>query len=253
MLSKSKIKLLTQLKSKKYRELNNMFIVEGSRNVLDFLQNDNSCIEIFTTDNWLQKNELGIKDKNTITVTEKELKKITALKTPSEVLAIFELPNTTFNSTLVTDNLTIALDSISDPGNLGTIIRTADWFGINHIYCSKNTVDAFNPKVVQATMGSLSRVSVTYTDLDKLMASKPKDLPVFGAVLNGTSLNEIKPQANGIILIGSEAHGISPTLLEFITKKITIPLNNPSSTSNPESLNAAIATAIICFALKIKT
>ncbi len=252
MLSKSKIKLLTQLKSKKHRELNNMFIVEGSRNVLDFLQTPNSCIEIFATVNWLQKNELSISDKNTITVTEDELKKITALKTPSEALAIFKLPNTTFNGKLITDNLTIALDSISDPGNLGTIIRTADWFGIDHIYCSKNTVDAFNPKVVQATMGSLSRVSVIYTDLDKLMASKPKDLPVFGAVLNGTSINEIKPQANGIILIGSEAHGISPSLTKFITNKITIPLYNLSSTSNPESLNAAIANAIICYALKIK-
>ncbi len=252
MLSKAKIKLVTQLKIKKYRELNNMFVVEGSRNVLDFLQHHNSCNELFATVNWLQENELSIKNQNTSAVTEKDLKKITALKTPSEVLALFELPDTNFNGTLITDNLTIALDKISDPGNLGTIIRTADWFGINQIYCSENTVDAFNPKVVQATMGSLSRVNITYTDLDNLMASKPKELPVFGAVLNGTPITEIKPHANGIILIGSEAHGISHILLEFITKKITIPLYNQNPTENPESLNAAIANAIICYALKIK-
>ena len=252
MLSKAKIKLIVQLRQKKYRELHNMFFVEGSTNVLDFLQSDFSFIELFATKDWFQKHSAGIQKESATIVSTSELKKISALKTPSEVFAIFELPDRSFNGMLITDNLSIALDNISDPGNLGTIIRTADWFGINHIYCSENTVDAFNPKVVQATMGSLARVKVTYNNLDKLFASKPNELQIFGAVLNGTPITEIKPQASGIILIGSESHGISSELLQYINHKITIPMFNEDTTNQPESLNASIANAIICYSLKTK-
>lgn len=252
MLSKAKLKLINQLRHKKYRELNNMFFVEGSKNTLDFLQSDCSFIELFGTKDWIQKHNTDIQKENATVVSIKELKKISALTTPPEVLAIFSLPDTIFNGKIITDNLTIALDNISDPGNLGTIIRTADWFGINHIYCSKNTVDAFNPKVVQATMGSLARVKVIYTELNELLASKPKELQIFGAVLNGTPITDIKPQTNGIILIGSESHGISPELLQYINHKITIPLFNENTANLPESLNASIANAIICYALKSK-
>jgi len=250
MISKAKIKLIVQLKQKKYRELHNMFIVEGNRNVIDFLQGETSLIEIFATKNWIEGQNINTNKTRTNVVTFVELKKITALSTPSEVLAIFKLPDIDFKGHIDTDNISIALDNISDPGNLGTIIRTADWFGINKIYCSNNTVDAFNPKVVQATMGSLARVKVVYTNLNSLLKNKPKNLPVFGALLNGTPITDIKPKTNGIILIGSEAHGISNELLPFITEKITIPSYNQSLNNKPESLNASIATAIICYALK---
>ena len=249
MLSKAKIKLINQLKQKKYRDLHRMFIVEGSRNVIDFLQSESTLVDLYVTEAWIQINEENLKNHNATITSVKELKKISALTTPSEVLAIFSLPDTIFSGNIDTSNFTIVLDNISDPGNLGTIIRTADWFGINHIYCSNNTVDAFNPKVVQATMGSLARVNVIYTDLKNLFASLPNELPVFGAVLNGTPISGLKPQTNGIILIGSEAHGISNELLTFITHKITIPSFN-QNTNSPESLNASIATAIICYALK---
>lgn len=249
MLSKAKIKLIVQLKQKKYRELNNMFIVEGTRNVIDFLQSKMSLVEIFATNNWIEDQDFNTNEFHTNKVTLVELKKVTALSTPSEVLAIFKLPNTDFNGHIINKYFSVALDNISDPGNLGTIIRTADWFGINQIYCSNNTVDAFNPKVVQATMGSLARVKIIYTDLESILKNKPKDLPVFGALLVGTSIKELEPQTNGVILIGSEAHGISEELLPFITQKITIP-SYKNDINNPESLNASIATAIICYALK---
>lgn len=252
MLSKVKIKLLTQLKQKKYRELHNMFFVEGTRNVLDFLNSDSSFIELFATNEWIEKHKADIQRGCATIVSKNELKKASALSAPSEVLAIFGLPDTGFDGNIITDNLTIALDNINDPGNLGTIIRTADWFGINQIYCSKNTVDAFNPKVVQATMGSLARVKVTHTELNKLFASKPEELKIFGAVLNGTPITEIESQTNGIILIGSEAHGISTELIGYINYKITIPSFNQNSINYPESLNASIANAIICYALKTK-
>jgi len=250
MLSKSKIKLIVQLKQKKYREINNMFIAEGTINVLDFLQSDAPLIDLYATKDWMQLHQMQIKNLNSTIVTTKELKKISALSTPSDVIGVFSLPDTTFSGNIDTDNFTIALDNISDPGNLGTIIRTADWFGIRNIYCSNETVDAYNPKVVQATMGSLARVKVHYTNLKDLLESRPDNLPILGAVLNGTRITELKTQSNGIILIGSEAHGISKGLLPFVTQKITIPSFNSDSTNGPESLNASIATAIICYALK---
>jgi len=249
MLSKARIKLITQLKQKKFREINNMFIAEGSINVTDFIKSGINVIGLFATDKWMQTNEQNIANKNLTLVSTKELKKISALSSPSEVLAILSLPITNDVNNISIENLTLALDSISDPGNLGTIIRTADWFGIKQIFCSSNTVDAYNPKVVQATMGSLARVEVIHTDLKKLFTNKPKNLPIFGAVLNGEPITKFKPQENGIILIGSEAHGISNELLPYITQKITIPSVNQNLSNNLESLNASVANAIICYAL----
>ena len=249
MLSKARIKLINQLKQKKYRELHNMYVAEGSINVIDFLKSGTTVIELFATENWLHSNNTITKNYNASTVSAKELKKISSLSSPSEVLAIFSLPGNIFENNIDTENLTIALDNISDPGNLGTIIRTADWFGIKQIFCSTNTVDAFNPKVVQATMGSLARVSITYINLKTLFINKPKNIPVFGALLSGKPITEIHTQKNGIILIGSEAHGISDELLPYVTQKITIPSYNQNATNNLESLNASVANAIICYAL----
>jgi len=249
MLSKARIKLINQLKQKKYREINKMFFAEGSINVIDFIKSKTSIVELFATEDWINNNESIIADCLTTTVSFKDLKRISALSNPSDVLAIFELPNMTTQARINNSEFVIALDDISDPGNLGTIIRTADWFGIKHIFCSKNTVDAFNPKVVQATMGSLSRVKINYSDLDILFQKMPDDIPIYGAVLNGISLNKIEYQTNGIILIGSEAHGISAELLKYVSHKITIPSKSYDSTNKAESLNASIANAIICYAL----
>ncbi|NQU33189.1 MAG: RNA methyltransferase [Bacteroidetes bacterium] len=253
MLSKSKIKLINQLKLKKYRQLNNMFFVEGTKGTQDFLTSNIPLVELFATQEWVDKHNINRTGVSATIISKKEIKKVSALSTPSDVLAIFELPKTKLLKSIDSENLCIALDNISDPGNLGTIIRTADWFGINNIFCSRDTVDAFNPKVVQATMGSLARVNIAYVNLEELLKSRPDGIPVFGALLDGQPLNEIGPQKKGIILIGSEAHGISKELLPTVDNKITIPLLNSSNSSRPESLNASVATAIICYALKISS
>lgn len=251
MLSKSKIKLIGQLKHKKYRQFNNMFIVEGSRNTLDFLKSDFILVDLIATAEWIDANASALVSFDPQSASKNEIKRISALTNPSDVIAIFELPNQSNAIDLIPDSLCLALDDIHDPGNLGTIIRTADWFGIDTIFCSMDTVDAYNPKVVQATMGSLARVNVIYTNLEHLLTQKPKDFPVFGALLDGTPLNEVAPAKKGVILIGSEAHGISSTLIPLIDKRITIPMGSQESGSRPESLNASIACAVICYALKI--
>ncbi len=249
MLSKARIRLINQLKQKKYRLTNNMFIAEGSINVIDFIKSKATPVEIFATENWAEKlnNEINI-DELTI-VPKKELKKISSLSSPSEVVAIFNIPKQDNKNLLDSDGLVIALDNINNPGNLGTIIRTADWFGIKKIYCSKDTVDAYNPKVVQASMGSLARVTINYTDLSELFESTSANTKIFGALLKGVSIKNLKPQKKGIILIGSEAHGISKELLKYITDKITIPQIGNTSINNLESLNASVANAIICYQL----
>ncbi len=251
MLSKARIKLINQLKQKKYREQNHMFIVEGTKNTLDFLASQFKPIELFATDNWIDENKNHLDTVVVTAVGNKELKKISALTNPSEVCAIFNLPSEKLSTTPQRDTYSLVLDDIHDPGNLGTIIRTADWFGITTIYCSLNTVDAFNPKVVQASMGSLSRVRLVYTDLKELLVNIPNDLPVFGALLDGKPINEVDPPKKGLIIIGSEAHGISKDIIPIITDKITIPLLNSDKVNHPESLNASVACAIICYALKI--
>ncbi len=251
MFSKARIKLIVQLRQKKHREKNSMFIVEGSRNTLDFLNSDFKLIELFATTEWINSYGDQLNSINVTFVEKKDLKKISALTNPSEALAIFELPASVTSTELSPNKLSIALDDIHDPGNLGTIIRTADWFGINTIFCSRNSVDAFNPKVVQATMGSLARVSVHYTNLEELILNKPDGYPIFGAVLNGKHINEFGLQNSGLIVIGSEAHGIGSSIIPLINNKITIPLIPSKQSSKPESLNASVACSIICYALKI--
>jgi len=250
MLVKAKLKLINQLKLKKYRDLHNMFLVEGTKNVIDFFGSNIKLIEIFATSSWVDDHQHDFKNVSITIVGNKDLKRITALSTASEVIAIFFKPVNVHEQVPDNSNLSIALDNISDPGNLGTIIRTADWFGINQIFCSENTVDVYNPKVVQATMGSLARVQVIYINLENLFKKLPQRFPVFGAVLNGTTLSEIDSSNKGVILIGSEAHGISENLYPYISHKVTIPRHASGTHGKPESLNASIATAIVCYALK---
>lgn len=253
MLSKPKIKLINSLKMVKYRRQHQLFVAEGTTNVLDYLQSGIETEALYATRDWITANQVNLTDVNIIEVNLKDLAKISALKNPSEVLAVFVMPEKNKVNLNTINDLVLMLDDIRDPGNLGTIIRTADWFGISHIICSENTVDAYNPKVVQASMGSLARIKVYYQDLKKTLEAKPDYLKVFGAVLEGNDMVELAKPNHGIILIGSEAHGISKELLPMIDIKITIPKQVTSDDStSAESLNASIAAAIICYEFRRK-
>ena len=245
MLSKSKTKQIRSLKLSKYRRELKMFIAEGTVNVTDFLAGSLEIQEVYARERWLQQHKQLLKGIYTEGVTTGEMEKISALKNPSDVLAVIKKPAFRLPDIRAYSGLILALDDIKDPGNLGTIVRTADWFGIRDIVCSVETVDAFNPKVVQATMGSLARVRVHYTGLADYFASKPEDLTIFGTVLKGEDIRKTIKPGKGILLIGSEAHGITQQLYSFVDRFITIP--GAGKVSGPESLNAAVATAIACY------
>lgn len=247
MLSKSKIKLINSLKLGKFRKEFGLFVAEGSINVIDFIAGGIKTEEIFATEKWIENNSKKLDGILVSTVTEKELQKITNLKNASEVLGLFKLPKHDLPDLTSYADLAIMLDDIRDPGNLGTIIRTADWFGIRLLLCSEETVDVYNPKVVQASMGSLGRVKVHYCNLEKTLKSKPDFIKVFGAVLNGDDIVEIPKPQRGIIIIGNESKGISEKLLPLIDHKITISNRAMPDNSSAESLNASIAAAIICY------
>lgn len=244
MLSKALIKRISSYKESKYRNQDKVFVVEGVKVVNELL---NSCFEIETIcalRQWLDDNSKSIinKTNNIIEVSGDELKKISSFSTPNQVLAVVKTPSP--KEVVFKDKLVIALDQINDPGNLGTIIRIAHWFGIEDIICSENTVDQFNPKTIQSTMGSLFRVNVSYHNLKSYLQNLPKDYPIYGAVVeNGENIYEKQVQKQGIIIIGSESHGISNEILPLINNPITIP--NFSINQRAESLNASIATGII--------
>lgn len=246
MISKARIKLIASLQQRKYRRIHGLFVAEGTTNVLDFLQSSIETDEVLATREWIENHGKETGKIPLTEVTPKELRKISSLKTPSEVLAVLKQPAETPPDLSQAKDLVLMLDDLHDPGNMGTIIRTADWFGIRTLICSNDTVDVYNPKVVQASMGSLSRVQVFYTDLAVLLKKKPDYLHVFGAVLDGTDITDLPKPKRGIILIGSEAHGISSKLLPLIDYKMTIP-GMPAGNSAAESLNASIAAAIICY------
>ncbi|NCC17467.1 MAG: RNA methyltransferase [Bacteroidia bacterium] len=244
MLSKAQIKRISSYKESKYRNQDKVFVVEGVKVVNELL---NSCFEIETIcalRQWLDDNSKSIinKTNNIIEVSGDELKKISSFSTPNQVLAVVKTPSP--KEVVFKDKLVIALDQINDPGNLGTIIRIAHWFGIEDIICSENTVDQFNPKTIQSTMGSLFRVNVSYHNLKSYLQNLPKDYPIYGAVVeNGENIYEKQVQKHGIIIIGSESHGISDEIIPLINNPITIP--NFSINQKAESLNASIATGII--------
>ncbi len=249
MLSKNNIKFLTSLHVKKYREENAQFIAEGVKLVGELLNSNFNIIEIFALKEWIVKNP----SINKVQVTEidsKELERISGLSTPNQVVALVEIPKSEISFKEIYTDLVLALDDIKDPGNLGTIIRIADWFGIKNIVCSQNSVDVYNPKVVQATMGSIARVNVFYTNLYDLISSAPKDINIYGSLLEGENIYTKEISSEGIIVIGNEAKGISADILPLITEKIHIPSFAVNKNNKAESLNASIATAIICSEFK---
>ncbi len=245
MLVKSQVKYIQSLGQKKFRDADGVFIAEGVKIINELLEASNiSVVNLFATENWLNVNNNLIKKlppNKIIEVKESELERISFLQTPNEVAGIFSKP--VFSNSSVEKTITLLLDEIQDPGNLGTIIRTADWFNIKKIICSKNSADVFNPKVVQATMGSLTRVEILYEDLETVLHDHPH-IPIYAATLHGQNIFEEKKISNGFILIGNESKGIKIELLNSSVRQITIP-----KLGNAESLNAAVAAGIVMAAL----
>ncbi len=243
-LSKSKIKFIQSLKLKKFRQINQCFVAEGNKIVNEVLNSKNWALHsLYTTPSCLETNKKvqSVPEKELFLISEKELKKISFLSTPNEVLAIVKIPEQKPLEGL-NEQLSIYLDDIRDPGNMGTIIRIADWFGIHTILLSKTCVDVYNPKVVQASMGSFLRVDCNEISFSKIANTFP-ELLKFGAVLEGENIFQATLSNKGIIVIGNESKGISKDILSMLTHKISIPSEN---SIGAESLNAGIATGIIC-------
>lgn len=236
MLSKNQIKLITSLSQKKYRNQHQLFVAEGIKVVGELIEAGFELEKLYCTENYGFINSID-KEKVEI-ISENELKKISSLKSPNQVLGLFKIPQA---KKINEKGLIVALDDINDPGNLGTIIRLCDWFGVKQIVCSTNTVDCFNVKVVQATMGSLARVNVFYTDLEEFL--NRTTLPIYGAVMNGKNVYSASKEENAILVMGNEANGISETIEKLITHTITIPKYNKDAVI--DSLNVATATAIL--------
>ena len=245
MLSKSKIKLITSLSHKKYRDESGLFIAESTKLILD-LMSEMECVLLVATNDWFKTNS-NIKADEIVEAMETELRKISSQKTPQGVLALFRKPNYTYDLDKISAQLSLALDDVQDPGNLGTIIRIADWFGIRDIFCSLHTADAYGAKTVQATMGALARVRVHYVNLvDFLQQCSERKLPIYGTFINGENIYKEKTLSeNGIIVMGNEGNGIAPEVEKHVSKRLFIP-NFPQGESTSESLNVGIATALVC-------
>ncbi|MGB5500697.1 MAG: RNA methyltransferase [Maribacter sp.] len=232
MVGKSQIKFIKSLQQKKYRNQNGMFVVEGIKTVQELLDSNFEPYKIYSSSGELfqyPSDQLEI-------ISEVDLKKISSLKNPNKVLGIFKIPN----SIKVDENdWIVALDDVRDPGNLGTIIRLCDWFGIKHLVCSEQTVDCYNPKVLQATMGSITRVNIMYTDLVQFI--KKSELPVYGTFMDGNDIYSSKMPLKGILVMGNEANGISSEIENLANLKVSIPQFGSKAT---ESLNVATAAAI---------
>lgn len=242
MISKNKIKYIRSLELKKNRNKEGKFVAEGFKVVDDLLALQPADL-IVATSEWLKGKQLAAQTE-VIEVTEEELKKVSFLQHPQQVLAVFKQAQDG-DFSINTQELSLALDGVQDPGNLGTIIRIADWFGITHIYCSQDTADVYNPKVVQATMGSIARVKVEYGNLLGLVESLPADVPVYGTLLDGDNIYQQQLENRGLIVMGNEGKGISPALAKKVNRRLLIP-NFPEGRATADSLNVAIATAITC-------
>jgi len=247
MLTNALKKHIVSLKLKKHRVKNSQYIAEGDKIVTDLLaQYPTSVAKVIATADWLNANAKLLKSfqNEAVEVNDKELKKISLLKTPNKALALINIPPITAKINYANYDLTIVLDALQDPGNLGTIIRTADWFGIKNIVCSTTCVDVYNPKVIQACMGSQMRVNVNYKNLTNLLTAN--NLPAYAAVLDGALLSETKLTTPSFLVIGNESKGISNEVVKLCSNKIKIP-----QLGGAESLNAAVATGVICAAFKL--
>jgi TrmH family RNA methyltransferase len=241
MISKNQIKFVRQLEQKKYRQKEGLFVAEGPKVVGDLLRHGWQPKALYATSAW--EGVSGMTGSGMVQVSAEELQRLSFLQHPQQVLAVFPMPENREMPPLKQGRLYLALDGVQDPGNLGTIIRIADWFGIDAIYCSLDTADVWNPKVVQATMGSIARVSLYYTDLPQML--KSAEVPVYGTLLDGEDIYSQSLSSDGIIVMGNEGNGLSAPVRELVDRKLLIPSFN-SSPDMAESLNVAIATAITC-------
>ena len=252
MISKAKLKLIHSLENKKGRREHGLFVAEGPKVVGDLLSRFPVKL-VVAIDEWVKDNKDHLQDTEIIAVDADDLRKASLLQHPQQVLALFELPEDKAEPADVLpllraendQKLSLALDGVQDPGNLGTIIRVADWFGIEEIFCSLNTADAYSPKVIQATMGSIARVRVHYTDLEQLIHHLPSGYPVYGTLLDGEDIYSQHLTRGGLIVMGNEGNGISPAIRPLINHRLLIP-NYPKGRPTADSLNVAIATAITC-------
>jgi TrmH family RNA methyltransferase len=237
-ISKQEKKYINSLSVKKYRDKERLFTVEGEKSVREFLSSSFKVRKIYCT------SECDFSDRHPdiSRITLAEMQQISNLKTPSPVLAVVEIP-TIETATIPYSELILALDDIQDPGNLGTIIRLADWFGINHIVCSLFTADAYGPKTVQATMGSLTRINLVYTELYSFLKTASEEIPVYGTFLEGENIYTTELSGNGIIVMGNEGKGISHEIAGLVSRELRIPAFAHNAA---ESLNVAVATAITC-------
>ncbi|RMZ50619.1 RNA methyltransferase [Flavobacteriaceae bacterium PRS1] len=242
MLSKNQIKLIRSLKQKKYRLQHQLFVVEGKKAILEFLNSKLQLNQLFTT-----TLEFDVSDVLQTTITPKELNTISFFKTPNVALAVFKISKP---KPIDFNNLIVALDDVRDPGNLGTIIRLCDWFGVKDLVCNTDTVDIYNPKVIQATMGSITRVNVSYLDLESFLSAQ-KGIQKFGAFMNGETIYNLKLPNSGILVLGNEANGICKQVEFQITDRISIP--RFGDIQEAESLNVANAAAILLSEFKRRT
>ncbi len=239
MLGKSQAKYIQSLGQKKVRDAEDVFIAEGPKIVAELLASpDVNVVSVYALKEWIDTNPRYTVMPSIVEVNENDLAKISQLATPNSVLAIVKKKNAPAFAT-VEGSVSLVLDTIQDPGNMGTIIRTADWFGIRQVICSYDCADIYNPKVVQATMGSIIPVSIMYTDLESWLGVH-HGIPVYAASLQGENVKEMKSINEGLLIIGNESKGIAPGIMKLVNKKITIP-----RTGQAESLNAAVATGII--------
>lgn len=237
MISKNQIKLIKQLEQKKFRRREGLFVAEGPKVVGDLMKRWKP-VAVFATADYVPAMTAEVQQ-----ITDDELRRISFLQHPQQVVALFPLPEP---SPFIPDpsRLVLALDGVQDPGNLGTIIRLADWFGISDIVCSTETADAWNPKVVQATMGSIARVNVIYTELPALLEQLPQAYPVYGTLLDGNNIYQQPLTHGGIIVMGNEGNGLTEKVRRRVNRRLFIPSYRSDDTA--ESLNVAIATAIVC-------
>jgi TrmH family RNA methyltransferase len=243
MLSKNQIRFLQSLRMGKFRDQNRLFIAEGSKLADELLKSEFIIRSLFATGSWIESHREKLKTGMypVQEITEEELKKVSSLTTPNEVLAVVEYPSKEMQELEVMGDLVIVLDRIQDPGNLGTIIRTADWFGIREIICSVDSADVFNPKVVQATMGSVFRINVYYADIVNLLEKFGHSRIFYGTSATGENIYSAELKFPSAVIFGNESRGISSEIRKMLTTTITIPSVSPGA----ESLNAAVAAGII--------
>jgi len=241
MLSKSRVKYIKSLEYKKYRDEHGVFLAEGNKLVSELIDRF-ACELLVAKPSWMAtQGDLDVAE--LVVANDDDIRKASLLKSPQDVLAVFRKPDTQLQPSELGKTLSLALDGVQDPGNLGTIVRIADWFGIGQVICSPNCADIYNPKTVQSTMGALARVQMHYTDLPTLL--KSAECPVYGALLSGNNIYSETLESNGIIVMGSEGQGIGNEVAALLTHRLYIP-NYPQGYESSESLNVAVATSIIC-------